>query len=268
MTKRNSNTLQAERAQQDAIEEWRMRHGAPEAPPSAPDQTRLRPGPAPDPGSGDTATTKAPTVSRRSRTAASGKSAAPDPGVASPVRANAAVTPTVTVLRGPSGRLAVAGVCALAVGVWGAIVPFVGPAIRFNADGTPSWFWNLPHALLWLAPGAAAVVAAAAVLGFVPLTRRGRGRVSTAFAGFIMAVAGAWFVIGPLAWPVMKASAGVFVPAGPLRELDYQLVYSLGPGVLLLLFGGMVIGWGLRRRPSRGESLGAPVAGTSPAPVR
>ena len=66
-----------------------------------------------------------------------------------------------------------------------------------------------------------------------------------------MVLAGAWFVLGPLAWPVIQRSAGVFVPAGPLRELDYQLAYSLGPGMLLLALGGMVIGWGLRGRQSR-----------------
>jgi hypothetical protein len=153
--------------------------------------------------------------------------------------------------------LATAGAFALPVAAWGGIVPFLGPAIRFSGDGTPSWFWDAPHALLWLVPGAVAFVAAVAVLGFVPTTRRGRGRVSTAAAGFAMAICGAWFVVGPLAWPVLKSSAGVFVPASPLRELDYQIAYSLGPGMLLLLVGGMVIGWGLRRRPRRREaSLG------------
>ena len=214
MANRTGDMLEVEKLDEtEAVQRWREKHAAPSAP---------APTPATSPPAAGTAQSRIQPV-----------------------------TPTITVARGPAGRLAAASVCVLLVGAWGALVPFLGPALRFSADGAPSWFWNFEHALLWFAPGAAAFLAGAAVLGVLPMTRRGRGRIGTGCAGVVMVLAGAWFVLGPLAWPVIQRSAGVFVPAGPLRELDYQLVYSLGPGILLLALGGMVIGWGLRGRQSR-----------------
>ena len=249
MARRNGDTLQAGQEERDAIRRWREKHGAAEegqserAAPREP-ASGVPVATPPGPGAGATGSGPPSAPLRSAKGRASGDEASRIPSV----------SPSVTLPRGPSGRLAMAGVFALMIAAWGGLVPFLGPAIRFSGDGTPSWYWDAPHALLWLVPGAVAFVAAAAVLGFVPTTRRGRGRVSTAAAGFAMAVCGAWFVVGPLAWPVLKSSAGVFVPASPLRELDYQIIYSLGPGMLLLLIGGMVIGWGLRRRPRRREA--------------
>ena len=250
MASRNSDTLQAGQEERHALQRWRAKHGAAEEAPEERQSAQAAP--------------QAPTSGTARMAPASAGGAASGPTTVPPRSAGASsegalsrippVAPSVTLPRGPSGRLAVAGGFALVIAAWGGLVPFLGPAIQFSGDGTPSWFWDAPHALLWLVPGAVAFVAAAAVLGFVPTTRRGRGRFSTAAAGFAMALCGAWFVIGPLAWPVLKSSAGVFVPASPLRELDYQMAYSLGPGMLLLLLGGMVIGWGLRRRPRRREA--------------
>jgi len=142
----------------------------------------------------------------------------------------------------PVGGLALLGVLTLLIGAWGGIVPFIGPLIGANADGTMSWYWSLPHALLWVAPGGAACVAAALMLGAMPRAMVGFGRAATAGAGLLAMVCGAWFVIGPEAWPVLFHSAGVFVPTGPLMTLAHEVGYSFGPGVLLLVFGAMAVG--------------------------
>jgi hypothetical protein len=139
-----------------------------------------------------------------------------------------------------------AAVLIFLVGAWGGIVPFVGPSFGFSADGSPSWTWNLAHALLWVAPGAAACLGAIGSVGLIRRFTRGKGRLGAAGAGLLVAVSGAWFAIGPVSWPVLERSAGVFVPASPLRELSYQAGYSLGPGLLLVLLGGILLGWALR----------------------
>jgi hypothetical protein len=148
----------------------------------------------------------------------------------------------------PAARLGVAGVLILLTGAWGGIVPFVGPAFGYSADGSPSWSWNLMHGLLWLAPGGAACFGAIMSFGLIARFTRGRGRIGAAAAGLVVALSGAWFAIGPVSWPVLERSAGVFVPAAPLRELSYQVGYSLGPGVLLAVLGGVLVGWALRGR--------------------
>ena len=161
---------------------------------------------------------------------------------------------TLAASPGPAGRLALTAVLVAVVGAWGGIAAFAGPALGFSADGTTAWYWDMAHAVLWLVPGAATVALALAVLGFVPSTRRGRGRLGTAAAGMAIIACGAWFVVGPTAWPTLHPSTAVFTPASPLRELAYEVVYSLGPGTLLLALGGMVAAWGMRCRARRDSS--------------
>ncbi len=162
----------------------------------------------------------------------------------------------------PVGGLGALGVLTLLVGAWGGIVPFIGKLIGADADGTVSWYWSLPHALLWLAPGAAACLAAAVMLGAMPRAMVGLGRLGAVGAGFLAMLAGAWFVIGPEAWPVLMRSAGVFVPAGPLTMLARQVGYSFGPGMLLLVFGAMAMAMGMAGRTRRPT---APAVRTTPA---
>ncbi|HUC37629.1 MAG TPA: hypothetical protein VMR97_10970 [Acidimicrobiales bacterium] len=144
------------------------------------------------------------------------------------------------------GGLGLLGVLTLLLGAWGGIVPFVAPSFTFSAVGSVSWYWDLAHALLWLAPGAVACFCGLVMLGLVPRAHAGLGRLGSATTGLLTAVCGAWFVIGPLAWPVLERSGGVFVPASPMKELAYQVGYSLGPGILLSMFGAFAVAWAVR----------------------
>jgi hypothetical protein len=154
------------------------------------------------------------------------------------------------VMRGssvPPVGLGLLGTLTVLVGAWGGIVPFVGPIFGFSADASSSWYWNLSHALLWLVPGAVAVVCGLSMLGHVPRALAGLGRPGTVAAGFIVALCGAWFVIGPSAWQVLEHSS-VYTGATPLRELAFHIGYSFGPGLLLAVFGGFAMAWGSRAR--------------------
>ena len=162
----------------------------------------------------------------------------------------------------PAAGLGTIGVLTLLVGAWGGIVPFVGPLFGYSADGTTAWYWNLPHALLWLAPGAAACLAAAVMIGALPRAMAGLGRMGAFGAGVLAVLAGAWFVVGPEAWPVLFRSAGVFAPAGAMRAFVHQIGYSFGPGVLLVLFGALTMGMAGRRSP---RAVRAPATARPPA---
>jgi hypothetical protein len=147
-----------------------------------------------------------------------------------------------TATASPPYRLSIetAGFSALLLGAWGGIVPFIGPILGFSADGSTSWTWNLAHALLFLVPGAAAAVAGLIImiegLSLSPARRSVLG-----IAGVLAALCGAWFVVGPLAWPALQEPA-FYSGASALRELAYWIVYSLGPGGLLLALGAFVLG--------------------------
>jgi hypothetical protein len=134
----------------------------------------------------------------------------------------------------PRLSVEMAGALACAVGAWGGIVPFVGPIFGFSADGSPSWTWNLTHAVLFLVPGAAAFLGGLAIIA-AGRTSFGR-HIGLAAAGALVAVAGAWFIVGPWAWPVLQ-STSFFGSAPALRELEYWIGYSLGPGAMLIALG-------------------------------
>ncbi len=166
-----------------------------------------------------------------------------------------------------SFRLFTAGLVALVAAAWGGIVPFVGPVFGFSGDGTGSWYWDLGHALLALVPGAAGCLAALAIMGSSLTTRKTFGyTMGLSLAGLLAIASGAWFVIGPFAWPVLYSTTGYFAFASPLRELAYVVGYSLGPGLILAAAGGMAWGADAREVVTASEPVGVaePAAASRP----
>ena len=142
---------------------------------------------------------------------------------------------------GAGVSLGTVGLLTLLVGAWAGIVPFVGPLFGYNATGTPAWTWNLEHALVWLVPGAVAVVFGMTMLALAPMARTGMSRLGPTWEGFIVACCGSWLVISPLAWRVLEGVPSIR-PAGTTTELVYWIGYDLGPGVVLAVLGGMAMG--------------------------
>jgi hypothetical protein len=133
-----------------------------------------------------------------------------------------------------------AGFLTLLLGAWGGIVPYVGPVFGFSGDGTGSWTWSTSHALLFLIPGAAACLAGLFMM-LGGLSRHAVGRGIVAFGAILAIVCGAWFIVGPLAWPALEGSP-FFVASSPLHQLAHWIGYSLGPGALLIALGAFVLG--------------------------
>ncbi len=71
---------------------------------------------------------------------------------------------------------------------------------------------------------------------------RSRTFLGLGLIGLLAVASGAWFAIGPFAWPVLYGTGAYVVGASPLRELAYVVGYALGPGLILALAGG--IAWG------------------------
>ena len=145
--------------------------------------------------------------------------------------------------------LGAAGVVAVLVSAWGGIVPFVGPLFDYSGDGSGAWHWNLAHAVLALAPGMAGVLLGLVVIAESRGIVVGRGRLSLAMAGTLLMVCGAWFAVGPLAWPVISNGSGYFMASTHLRVLAYEVGYSIGTGLILVVCGAFVDGWAARHQP-------------------
>jgi hypothetical protein len=166
-----------------------------------------------------------------------------------PGEATRGVAPVTTRPPRSLGML-IAGIGAILVGAWAGIVPFVGPKFGYNLGSSAAWKLTADHVYLQLAPGAAGVLAGLIFLGFVP--RRVRApfwRGLAVVAGLLAAAAGAWLVIGPDAYTVLRhvGANGRTLPTRSLASLATQVGYYLGPGVLLAVFGGMALSAGPHR---------------------
>jgi hypothetical protein len=149
-------------------------------------------------------------------------------------------------VHGATTGIATVGVVTILISAWGALIPFVEPLFGYHVTGTPSWHWNAAHTLLAVVPGAVGMV-----MGFVVLWRTSqvqvvRGRMQLMMAGLITMLCGAWFIVGPTAWPVISTHSAYFAPAAPLRSLLYRVGYAIGTGVILAVCGGYVLGWASR----------------------
>jgi hypothetical protein len=160
--------------------------------------------------------------------------------------------------------LGTAGVIAVLASAWGGIVPYVGPIFGFSADGTGSWYWSLSHSLLSLVPGAVGVLLGLFVIAESRGVTIGRGRMSLAGAGMLLILCGAWFAIGPHAWPVLRDSGNYFQSATHMRFLTHELGYSVGVGLVLVMCGAFVAGWASRHSPSSAVVGESTMAADSP----
>src|SRR5437667_2307997 len=90
----------------------------------------------------------------------------------------------------PRRRGAATGFLVLILGVWGALIPFVGPYFNYQIGTTHTWDWSADRLWLSVLPGAAAALG-----GFIMLFSRRRSTAS--FGGLLALAGGLWFVIGP-----------------------------------------------------------------------
>jgi hypothetical protein len=187
----------------------------------------------------------------------------------------ATITPTsrheVTLVRRRSeavrvGRLGLGtvGVLIVLISAFAGVVAYAGPILGYHADGSGSWHWDQAHTLLALLPGAVGVLIGLAITAEARGIVLGRGRLTLAFAGFIVILCGAWFAVGPLALPVITNHGPYFEAARPFRLLMNELGYSIGPAVLLTMAGGFVAGWSSRHQPRSAPDVVTESASVTP----
>lgn len=144
--------------------------------------------------------------------------------------------------------LGTVGLLLVVMSAWGGIIPFVGPAFGYSADGVGSWHWSLAHVVVSLVPGALAFVIGLMVLASARGMVIGRGRLGLATAGLIVLACGAWFAVAPWAWPVIHNDHAYFAPASPLRSLAYVGGSAVGPGLIVAACGAFFLGWASRHQ--------------------
>ncbi|WP_148302354.1 hypothetical protein [Tomitella biformata] len=135
-------------------------------------------------------------------------------------------------------RGALCGVIVMLLGLWGALIPFVGPYFNFSFTPDPdtAWVWTSARGWLEVLPGAAAFI------GGLLLVTSGN-RLSSQVGAVLGALSGAWFIVGRTLAPVVGID-GMGTPgaSGPNMSALQDLAFFGGLGAIILFFSALMIG--------------------------
>ncbi|BBZ04855.1 hypothetical protein MCHIJ_42920 [Mycolicibacterium chitae] len=133
-------------------------------------------------------------------------------------------------------RGAASGLLLVLLGIWGALIPFVGPYFNFAYSPDRAWVWTEARGWLEVLPGAVAVVG-----GLMLLMTRNR---ATAMLGAWLAVAaGVWFIVGrAFASTLNVGEIGVPAAATPAKTVALELAYFSALGAFIVFLGAAAVG--------------------------
>jgi hypothetical protein len=172
-------------------------------------------------------------------------------------------------LRVRRSRGALSGSALVLLGIWGALIPFVGP--YFHYAYTPDQAWKVTSGRMWLdlLPGVVTLAGGLVVL-------LSRFRPAAVFGSWLAALAGAWFVVGDL---IATHWAGLPAPGTPVggaaRSALEQLGFFTALGVVIVFVAALALGRftvvavadAATRRAARADAK-AGVPATEPAAAR
>jgi len=142
-------------------------------------------------------------------------------------------------LQVPRSRGAVSGLLLVLLGLWGALIPLVGP--YFHYAYTPDTAWTFTHGRIWLeiVPGAATFLGGIILLASA-------SRPMAMFGAWLAAAGGAWFALGTVLSPIWPA-ASTLNPGSPvgattlLRQVEH-LGFFTGLGVVIVFVAALALG--------------------------
>ncbi|MFZ0381587.1 MAG: hypothetical protein WAL38_27425 [Solirubrobacteraceae bacterium] len=140
-------------------------------------------------------------------------------------------------LRLPRTTGALSGLLVLLLGVWGGLIPFIGPYFHYAFGGYQHWHWTSQRLWLNVVPGAVAVIGGLMLM-------RARTRVGGLTAGWVAVAAGAWFAIGPtvsILWHHTIYAIGAPM-GGHTRQMLEWVGYFYGLGALIIGLAAFAMG--------------------------
>jgi hypothetical protein len=142
----------------------------------------------------------------------------------------------------------ISGLIILIAGIWGGLIPFLGPTFHFTLGPDKAWHWTTGRLWLDVLPAAAAVLGGLILMGGGP---RLSGRIGALFA----LAGGIWFAVGPdvsMLWNHGVSQAGVAHGHHTItRMLEFLTLHS-GIGVLITALAAYALPGLLMYRVARG----------------
>jgi hypothetical protein len=158
----------------------------------------------------------------------------------------------------PRSKGAISGLIVLLLGLWGALVPFVGPYFNFAMHTDQTWHWFADRGWLEVLPGAVAIVGGLMMI-------RGGTRSSISLGAMLGLGAGLWYVAGPVVsslWNHGAVTVGPPLGAHNLTRALEWIGYFYGVGALLILFSSYALGF-IAALPVVDERVAGAAAGTT-----
>ena len=141
-------------------------------------------------------------------------------------------------LRVSRSRGALSGVLLILLGLWGGLVPFVGP--YFHYAYTPDRAWDFTAGRVWLE-----VLPAVGTIAGGMIMAGSRLRPVAMFGAWLAALSGAWFAVGGLLVSLVRRSTSVVqgVPVGgsTARAVE-QIGFFTGLGVVIVFIAALALG--------------------------
>ena len=130
------------------------------------------------------------------------------------------------------------GLLVALLGIWGGIIPFVGPYFHYAFTPDKAWTYTTGRLDLEILPGAGALLGGLILMG-------ARSRHAALFGSLLAIASGAWFALGnvfaPLYWTTANP-AGVPASTGTLMRILEQVGFFTGLGIVIVLIAAAVAG--------------------------
>lgn len=140
-------------------------------------------------------------------------------------------------LRVPRSRGALSGALLVLLGIWGGLIPFVGP--YFHYAYTPDSAWTYTNGRLWLD-----IVPALGTMAGGLMVLLSALRPVAIFGAWLAAVSGAWFVIGSALaalWTHGEVVQGTPVGGTLVRTVE-QVGFYTGLGLVVVFLAALALG--------------------------
>lgn len=138
-------------------------------------------------------------------------------------------------MRAPRSRGAVSGTLLVLLGVWGALIPFIGPYFDYAYTPDNAWDYTNGRLILEVLPGAGAVLGGLLLLSTA-------NRAVAMLGGWLAAMSGAWFVLGvPLSRIWENPTIGEPIGGTSRQVLEYVGFFG-GLGVVIVFLAALALG--------------------------
>jgi hypothetical protein len=129
------------------------------------------------------------------------------------------------------------GLLVALLGIWGGIIPFVGPYFNYAFTPDKAWTYTSGRLYLEILPGAGALLGGLLMMG-------ARSRHVALFGSLLAIASGAWFALGNVFAPLWTVAnpAGGPASTGTLMRILEQIGFFSGLGVVIVLLAAFVAG--------------------------